>query len=910
MKYYTITLLLFFISLQLIAQDITSKNLMDEHRIFGYANVIKMDYNNDGYMDIVAAGNSWYPMVIGLQLDTNGVVFQTDTLYHFGSGSGTGLNHADINKDGHMDILLTSTYTACRILTNDGQGNFSFYNEVPSSTEVGDIDNDGDLDLFVNNGGTISYLENIDGYGLNYGSPQPIPTVSSNGFLKVHDINQDGYAEIFTGSSIFMIWGEPDQSYDSTYSIGGTNVQFTDFVNDDTLDIVGVSQHGISRHKLIGDTVVFHKNYFGPYAFTSDRISFGHYDSTSTNIVLAAYHANPNSQAIYAPTTPYFVRYDKDDDDFTGGEDFFYNLASPTSDCGSYFSIDVNNNGIEEAVFGITYVSGTASKLFTESPHWAQEPDGHSLLEGIFTPSHSMVFDQNGDGLNDITISTLNLPEVKIFLGAGQEEFEAPYNFGNHYKKIFDFDYVDYDMDGSLDLVFCNANGLFVLYDSIHAVSLHAGNNNMVNLPGPVNSFTSGDFTSDGKIDFVIGDAHGNIILVENINADTASSDYYLLQSSGVNISQVESADYNNDSILDIFAMDSSGKLRIYQGNGNGTFLFNTEMDLPNANYSLQFELEDMNNDSYVDIVTTYKYWHKNDSLGGFEQQFQYGDWAGYEVTLFDFDNDGDMDIAGASNYGLTLFSNDSLASSFTSNTLTTAGYLFVGHGDLNNDGYNELLAGGSMQVHLYKFCFPTTDSVQVQACGSYEMMDGTIVTESGVYNDVFLSERGCDSIIAKTVEITTIDTSFTVMDATLTASDLEATYQWYDCDQEMVINGETGQSFTAMESGNYALILNNNSCTDTTSCTTIIITSMDDAISSSNTVSLYPNPTSSSINISLAEDSDSFTYIIYSMSGKVLLREETTSNRVNLTLPEQGSMFILEVVSENHLSRHRIVKE
>lgn len=67
------------------------------------------------------------------------------------------------------------------------------------------------------------------------------------------------------------------------------------------------------------------------------------------------------------------------------------------------------------------------------------------------------------------------------------------------------------------------------------------------------------------------------------------------------------------------------------------------------------------------------------------------------------------------------------------------------------------------------------------------------------------------------------IDTSVTVSNLSITANDTGAYYQWLDCDNSFSqISGETGQSFTAIISGSYAVQLAKNCCMDTSVCTII----------------------------------------------------------------------------------------
>ncbi len=63
---------------------------------------------------------------------------------------------------------------------------------------------------------------------------------------------------------------------------------------------------------------------------------------------------------------------------------------------------------------------------------------------------------------------------------------------------------------------------------------------------------------------------------------------------------------------------------------------------------------------------------------------------------------------------------------------------------------------------------------------------------------------------------VDSIDTSVSVSAVTLTANATSATYQWLNCNENLPITGQIGQSFTATIDGNYAVIIIKNNCSDT----------------------------------------------------------------------------------------------
>ncbi|HNW70239.1 MAG TPA: kelch repeat-containing protein [Bacteroidales bacterium] len=108
--------------------------------------------------------------------------------------------------------------------------------------------------------------------------------------------------------------------------------------------------------------------------------------------------------------------------------------------------------------------------------------------------------------------------------------------------------------------------------------------------------------------------------------------------------------------------------------------------------------------------------------------------------------------------------------------------------------------------------------------------------TVSGNYA-VIVTQNSCsDTSDCMAVDICdALNTNVTVIGATIYALASGASYQWLDCDNGFaVIPNDTNQSYTPAGSGNYAVIVTQNSCSDTSVCTAVDIC---DAINTNVTV-------------------------------------------------------------------------
>lgn len=74
-----------------------------------------------------------------------------------------------------------------------------------------------------------------------------------------------------------------------------------------------------------------------------------------------------------------------------------------------------------------------------------------------------------------------------------------------------------------------------------------------------------------------------------------------------------------------------------------------------------------------------------------------------------------------------------------------------------------------------------------------------------------------------------------------LTAVNSHDAYQWFDCETDAIIPGETSQVFTPLANGSYALIGTSNSCTDTSDC--LVISNVGLSKNDRQHVEFYPNP-------------------------------------------------------------------
>jgi hypothetical protein len=156
---------------------------------------------------------------------------------------------------------------------------------------------------------------------------------------------------------------------------------------------------------------------------------------------------------------------------------------------------------------------------------------------------------------------------------------------------------------------------------------------------------------------------------------------------------------------------------------------------------------------------------------------------------------------------------------------------------------------------------------------------------------------------------VTTLDTSVAVSNNTLTANASGATYQWVDCDNgNAAITGETGQSFTATQSGNYAVVVTENNCSDTSGCFNVIVVGLK--ISTGSEITLYPNPTEDRLLIEMTEAQEVIVSVI-DMKGITVKRQLLEGKTLELSIKDLPSAsYLLKIQGEGIDINTTIIKK
>ena len=200
-----------------------------------------------------------------------------------------------------------------------------------------------------------------------------------------------------------------------------------------------------------------------------------------------------------------------------------------------------------------------------------------------------------------------------------------------------------------------------------------------------------------------------------------------------------------------------------------------------------------------------------------------------------------------------------------------------------------------------------------ISICAGQTLVIGTnSYSTSGIYTDVLAAINGCDSTVTTTLTVNPlIDLTTTTSGNSITANTSPANYQWIDCNNgNSLLVGATSQVYTSAANGNYAVIISQNGCSDTSACVTITTTGI--VLKPNNEyLQIFPNPTTSTITLKgLSADSDIH---IMNALGQTLfsktINQKDVEKIIDLSDFKNGMYYIQIENKETTVSR-KVIKE
>ncbi|MEO0900245.1 MAG: FG-GAP-like repeat-containing protein [Bacteroidota bacterium] len=708
------------------------------------------DYDNDGDLDLVVSGDQGGSATTTLYRNVNGSLQSTLSFTGLTSAK---LEWGDYDHDQDLDLIMNGILSngnpATLIQKNNGNGTFTeITTHGITDLQNGDIawidyDNDGDLDVMVSGVGSTS-LES--GLFINVGGDVFTPSTVAiqpikEGQITIVDYNLDGFHDIFvTGDASNT---SSAQHFSRLYRNDGLGdfIEITTIIpqlrssSADWADINGDSYPdlvvcGLNTNDA-GQTQVF-SNVNG--TFTDLLVSVPAVYNGS--VAWGDYNDDDLPDLVYTGSVDGFTRFSGI---FTnqGSGQFQYesvpSIALGQVDQGSIAWGDFNNDDkLDLALMGQSATSPITRHL-----------NVFRNVDSTLNISPALPQNLQGTSRGDTVILSWDIPNgqsnhtYNVYLGSASslgDSLSPSANISNGYRRLVQVGNVG--NNNSLKLTGLN-NGIY--FWSVQAIGpdfegsafaneqtvrfqrpVYVAANNELLLPGVPENILSGrlnwgDIDQDGDMDLVV---NGNdqindpvLLVLENVDGQLELKSGI----TGLDNSVAALGDYDNDGVLElIHSGEGTNQLetQVYENDGNGNFSLTSEGENFESIIAGKLDWIDYDNDGDLDLLMigenangAFVAMYNNESgLFTIDSYPNFPALTNPSTSWADYDQDGDKDLAlyglDNGNAFIGIYRNEGLRGGFTrldpaSNTFTVSTNGSVDFGDLNNDGFKDLLITG-----------------------------------------------------------------------------------------------------------------------------------------------------------------------------------------------------------------------
>jgi hypothetical protein len=670
---------------------------------------------------------------------------------------------ADFDDDGDLDLAVGrgGSY-AVSILLNNGHGNFAdpvrynmFYDTQPDSIDVGDVDDDGDVDIVavgvINrymeaNWASVLYnagdgtfetywtapdsagmepmairLAEIDGvngpdmvvvndYGnalrvfLNDGSGHYLaPANHSAGagqkWLDVEDVDGDGDEDVVVirsaGATVLLNDGAGNLAVSGTYAAGPDPT----FITAADLDGVDGPDLAVSHGSSNGISVLLND---GAGAFQLEGTYEAGESFQSTHVVdvdndgmadiVAPFNATGADGTVAVLPNLGGGIYGEASAYRTGDGALFVDSGDMDDD--GWADLAVANDGPEGK--HITVLLRNGDGTYT---------DHRAIAAGInLFPIPLAAADFDGDQVSDIVASDFGSPLLHFWPGNGDGTFAESLSFdtGGHQLDVVGA-LGDWDGDLDLDIAGITDAGAAVFFNDGQGAFVLSEFYPIAGLPGGI---AEGDLDGDDDPDLAVSDASSpamslNVLL----NRGDGTFEPPTVHAGGAAPFGVAIADVDGDNDLDVL-LAADAALAVVRNNGDATFQAPELYDA--GSYPFSIASAELNGDVHVDVALTdpggfgqFPYVHvfSNNGDGTFAPKvtFEAGRPA-LEITAADLNSDGAIDLATANwldEDSVSVLLNDG-GGAFDNETKFHVGLFTRGvvAADFDGDGDRELASG------------------------------------------------------------------------------------------------------------------------------------------------------------------------------------------------------------------------
>ncbi|MTI20336.1 T9SS type A sorting domain-containing protein, partial [Fulvivirga sp. RKSG066] len=719
------------------------------------------DIDSDGYLDIITQGR--------IGDDVYGLSVSRGSAIGFSTISETGLpeleyvdrqEFIDFNNDGYLDLIIAGNYENSDNNVNLYQNNsdmtftevisgFDKYNQP--NFDIGDYDMDGDLDVIMT-GYNSSYIANTSLYINNSSTANTSPTIPSS------------VAASVDGTNVLLSWSTSNDSETATTAISyNLRVGST----TDGIEIKSPSsnitngQRYISQIGNIGtnDYTTLENLENGTYYFAVQAIdnSMGASDfSLEGSFTITAASDSPE---VPSQLSAEFLNTDKIElnwlDQASNETSFhveravnggsFENYTTLPSNTMKFVDSEVTNE--TSYTYRIQALNGPEVSGFSEevtinvpAQGFYSNIDTVNFVNERFNSTGSSMVDYNADGLLDIFIIN-SFDKCSLYKNLGENNYISVANDLSEFTgQTRSITWGDINNDGYPEA--------FITTSSENALFLNNGDDTFTRIGQSVftatndsNGATWGDVNNDGYIDIYVANWSGEGELYLNNQDDTFTQ---VLTgdpiTDGISAIDATFIDINNDSWIDLFVAGYFDNNSVYMNDKSGNLIKQSDNTLSDLNYpSVGSSWADYDNDGDFDVLVTNNVnerdeFYENDGDGNFtsvSNAITNAIVQGSSSAWLDFDNDGWEDVIIVTGNSKVLFRNtgDKEFELIDEYALSSTQYSeSVSIGDLDQDGFVDIIVangGGNIENEFFYNNGNSNNWLKVRLNGSINNSDG-----------------------------------------------------------------------------------------------------------------------------------------------------------------------------------------
>ena len=650
------------------AQSIFSNQMTIEDTELSGGNYIKAaDLDGDGDKDIIVTADNYYgDHLLGWYENLGNEVFGNINILRnviSEDGESKKVDVGDVDNDGDVDIVYSyrdiGYFNIYYVLyRNDGNAVFTKVNILTSNSSY---DSPFMLYLVETNPGfphlytdLTKYLINTSG---NFGSS--FHQLSNSLYAKAHvvDLDKDSHEDIIRTYDSKLVWKRAE--YDNS-SVG--YILKTEYIIEDNLSatINSIYSSDINNDGNT-DIIVAYANsdvayyiYDGSFGFTKHELT----DFSNKYFVYANDMNNDSYSDLIIIESMKLKWYPND-----GSGNFDINQENTISDI--YLASDAPYSGFGHVSFDdidndgdIDILAATLDKAIL-----CKNDGSGNFTKQLIGQKQNRIYsygtvDFNNDNSPEIlaNVNTLSGYKLAKYEYLGNDNFSSAEFIEYPEFSLFFYNSVDVNNDGLTDFYagqsFTNGDPYkFVWventgdgsFETIHDINLPEGYSMLSN-----NLY---DIDGDGDADVISRDDN-DYVWFENINGTENLSDPHTLFSQSIATGALMYSDVNKDNFVDIITYSQSS-VKILLNDGNQIFSLYSSTIFGSSYNVNPLKISDLNNDNYPDLLfcdDNRFSWFENDRTGNFTENVLVENTGndrmkGKDVFPADFDGDGDMDI-------------------------------------------------------------------------------------------------------------------------------------------------------------------------------------------------------------------------------------------------------------------------